>query len=886
MVVAETCDIPDKLQQITDVNEDELIIAVLRINNRPIADSIDLYAYQDTYFLPISQLGFLLDLPWELDEDDLRFYSEYGENGAPIATSKLCDFDLSLDSSSKSSKSYWFQDDYDTYLDVETLALLLVGKVAFNDELQQLNFTSAEGKLGLNNSIDTQVNAFFNERDTNVYPIVQDSYQLFTHPIINYRLNMNSQYQDGGSTHNYQANLNATFDLAGLASEYRLLHNSRRTSNFAKFSKNIVTSRSQNTELGNLQTIDDHSIKYEFGDITLLGDELVSSTKQGLGLHVFSHLKNERRNINSIRIEETVLPGWRALLFRNGQFVSEEFVDENNLIVFDEIATFFGINRFSIHLYGPQGQEEFRERVVHVGQNQREHEQLDFAFSMGDTNKTLFNNANSRSNRFGKQLTGSVGYGLTKKLTTEIQWHELIETQDSAEESIEAPTRFVSTSFDYANWSSLFRAKYSRSNTFTNANGQQQSGQAIFMGVNSNISRSFTGNFSVKYLDDFESQLHSADQGLKQEVRLRVNGRTNIPIRMGLGFNFTEQRFKDKALKRLLSVTTNQQLFGDTFSNTLQYKTQANENIIAHSVFLAQRLGNWQVSHSLTWTPFDHLKVERYSVNLRWPQKATTFNETRLTYQSSSSAKFNLSHQFSWRTDLLNLQVGGSIDENGRANVQIGIIGSLYHSRQSNRYEFNQVRGSNARRIEAVTFIDVDGNGVLSEPDEPLPEVQFLGAAEWRNQSTGNNGIAQLFTLSDYQSISIDETSLVDPFLTPTHMNKIVATHAGGITTVHFPMLPVNDFEGKVVSLKNGKETGLLGLTVRLYQEGSEKVWETRTQSDGYYFFAQIPPGKYKIKIDSEHLTRLELVQPTETTAIGSELGDIILVDTIELIEE
>ena len=886
--LASSCSAPKKLQQVS-INEDNLVIAVMRVNNRPIADSIDLYAHDGTFFVAISQLGFLLDLPWHFDIDNHQFYSAYDNSDS---TDKLCDFDISLKSTGTSS-GYWYTDDFDTYIDVLTLSHLFVGEVNFNEKLQQLNFTSVEADLGLKKNKHLQINTFFNEPNVDVYPIVHDAYRLFSHPIVNYRITASTQRLNGRTNTRYQTNLNANLDLMGLASEYRFIHGSNYTANFAKFSKNIISSNSQNTLLGNLQTIDERAVKYEFGDITSLGDELVSSTKQMLGLHVYSHSQNQRRNFSSIQIEETVLPGWRAVLFRNGQFVAEQTADENNLIVFSQVATFIGINRFSIHLYGPQGQEEYRQKVVHVGQSQLQNQQMDFSLSFGDANKTLFNNSNTESAHYDKNLRATMAYGLNENLTAEVQWNEFVglDPANSAQapelsEVNTKPTRFLSTSFDYTKWSSLFRASYVHSNSYVSENGAQDAGQAFFLGVNSNIGNSITGNLSLKYLNDFESDKHSSTRGLRQELKLRLRGKVDFPFKMGLGFNFSEQRFKDMAVRRLMSINSSQQIIGGTLSNTLQYNEQGESSTLSHSMFLSHNIGAWQVSHNLSWLPIDGQRIERYSMNLRWPQQATTFNETRLSYSSSDNARLKLAHQLSWRTDYFNLQVGGSIDNKGHWNAQIGISGSLYQTGSKYSYRFDKVKGNSVRQIEAVAFIDNDRDGKLSDSDEPLSGIKFLGAADWRKQSTQSNGTTKLFTMSDYQAVSVDETSLEDPFLLPSDAKKIVASHAGGINRVYFPLLPVNDIEGSVVALKNGKEKGLLGLTVRLHQIDGELSWETSTQSDGYYFFTHIPPGKYKLLIDHEHLSRLGLQQEQEITVTASELGDIISVDTIALIEQ
>lgn len=882
---AKECAVPEEWQKVS-LNEDALTIAVLRINKRPVTDSIDLYEYQDTFLLPISQLGFLLGLPWEFTPETNNFASDFDKPKYTKIRDNLCSFDFRLNNSvnTNTEATPWYTDDFDTYIDVHAVASLLQGEAEFNVELQQLNFTSTEASLGLKSSGSNSVNAYYNEVDITAYPIVKDEYKLFTSPIVNYRINVNSDRSQ--SKLKFKGNVNANFDLLGLASEYRLNSNSTKTTQFLKFSKNISAFGDKETELGNIQSINDRALKYEAGDITLLGDELIFPTKQVLGVNTYSYSQNQRRNFSNIQIEETALPGWRATLFRNGQFIAEQTVDEKNRITFKDVATFIGVNRFRINLFGPQGQEQIKEQVVHVGQNQRQHKQFDFQFSASDASRTLFAAGNNDTNPYNHQVSASASYGVTKRMTVEVEWHELIDqpqkssnTDTNSPSSDKAANRYITTSVDYANWQSLFRTQFVRHSSIDGKHGQ-----ALFFGVNSNINRFFNGNLTVKYLDDFISQKHTSAQGLTHEVRGRINGRIQVPIKMGLGFNFSEQRFKDQAVRRALSVNTSQNVMGSTFSNTFQYKSQRGDNTFSHRMYLSHNIGRWQFSQSLTWTPFDGSNVTSYSANLRWPQQATTFNETRLDYNKGRSAELKLSHRFSLRTDFFNLSMGGSVDDRGNWTASLGISGSFYKNRQSGDYNFTQAKGNNARRIEAIAFIDNNRDGAVSENDDMIESVTFNGVATWSDELTNEDGAVQLFTVADYQSISIEETSLPDPFLAPSKPVQIVSTHAGGSNRVYFALLPVNDIEGLVIVNKNGKEKGLLGLTVRIKDTVSEAYWETQTESDGYFFVGQIPPGKYTVEIDQEHLDRLGLTQTKLIEIDAPDYGDVVTMDAIELI--
>ena len=525
--------------QLTSLDDEHLLIAVLRVNNRPVAQSIDVYQLHDKYMLPISQLGVLLDLKWHFDANAKRFYSDYNASSNP-----LCNFDIDIsafhniaDNAASNGLTYlWLEDEFDTYIDVDVVAKLLQGDVAFNQQLQQLNFTSSDANIGLTSSQSVNEVPLFNNMSTDVYPIVRGSYAMFTPPIIDYSVNLNAS-ADASLT--YRVNANTRFDVMGVASEYRINSSTNNTQQFFKLSKNIQLSTEQASLTGNVQTINDRAIKYEFGDISLPGDELLFSAKQALGFNMFSFSQNQRRNFSSTRIEEVALLGWRALLFRNGQFVAEQTANQSNVIVFEDVPTFIGINTFDIQLFGPEGQEEFRRQVLHVGDKHNQAKQFDFGISASDAGKSVFDTQQVKS-EFDRQITGMVSYGITNRLTINAQWQELLDHKERS--------RFLTSALDYTNWNSLVRLKYAT---------DTQGGHALFSGLNTSITKNVTGNLSYKHLSNFSSQLHTERQGLKDEVNVRVNGRVTIPTAMGLNVSFKEQRYKDQSIRRALSLQSN-----------------------------------------------------------------------------------------------------------------------------------------------------------------------------------------------------------------------------------------------------------------------------------------------------------------------------------------
>lgn len=849
--------------QKADVNEDDLLIVVLRVNHRPLSTSIDLYPYKNTYLLPISQLGEYFDLPWEFQVEPRRFWSSYSKNSA-----LSCNFNIDFSSSPNAKEVFWYSDDFDTYVDVNIIAELLEGAVELNFELLQINFTSSFDLLGITSNTSGMLPSLFSAIKPKEYPIIRDTYSLFTLPLVNYRSNLN--YNATQKKVRHRTNVNAFFDLAYMSAEYRLGLTNNKQQNFLRFSKNFSMNTDEYSASGSIQNIDDKAIKYEFGDISIDGDELVSTSKQTLGFNAFSYSQNQRRNFSNTRIEETVLPGWRGLLFRNGQFIAEAESTDSNQIIFEDVSTFFGTNAFEIRLFGPEGQEEIRKQVVNVGRQQLRAGEFDFRVYAADAKRRLLDGY-LENGKSGKQFAASGNLGLSTSTVMNVDLQR-IETDNGHYQD------YASIGLDANFGSNLLRIRHAQ---------QMTKGNAFFVGLDSKINKHLQTRIEHVALNNFSSDKYTEERQLKSETKANATARIPLDKQINVNFAYLERRFNDGKSNRNISTTFSHNFMGSTLSNTIAYSDTQNQNSLSHRAFWSHGLRDWRFRHSLAWQPFDKNKIESFNTNIRWPQTLRAFNETKFSYRANRPAKYELSHQTNWRNDRINLQFGGSIDNKGHWSLKFGITGDLFYNKNKHRLDLSRPKGSKTAELDAFAFIDWNRDGKFDDGDESLPNVSFSGSSTWKKTRTTNTGQAQLFTSTRYQTIEIDENSLFDPFVTPTVDGYIVATHAGGINQVAFPVVTVNDVEGLVGITRENESRGLGGLTIKLLAIGGGDYYTTKSENDGFFFFSKIPPGKYIMSFDDAFLDSRNLAMPNEAIVVeASEEGDIVSIDLIEFYDK
>jgi hypothetical protein len=846
---AETCGKLSHWRPAT-IDENTLLISLLRVNNNSISAAFDVYPYKNTYLIPVQALDETLRLGWQIDSAASLIASPKN-----AIDSSFCEFSLAFAKLNTEGGYFWAKDDFDIYIDIDALAVMLGGSVNYDFRLLQLNITVDGEFKGL--SEKQQGIPSFTARSQLVPDrVIDDEYRLFTPPLINYQLNGRyDSKEDGGSL---TANVNGFFDLGQHATELRVNASDSDSRQFLKFSKNLDIT-GENGAINYL--------RYEVGDIQLQSDELIYRSKQAAGVSIFNFDPTYTRSFSQVTIEETVLPGWRAQLFRNGQFLAEKFSDSENRVVFDEVETFYGSNLFEIKLYGPEGQQEVREQTINVGKEQLSPGGWNYYFNVSDAGKRFIDNDSDEA-LYDKNISGLLSYGLSSSATVEVSAHSL---------------RGLDTQRDYV--SSALYMNFASSALKTQVVKDIDGGSAVFAGINSSFGRDLRAKFSGRYFNDFVSDAYPESRDIQGEAQLRLNGRAKWWEGVSWSSSLTHRAYYGRDDSNTVTASVSKNLFGGTFSSAFNFNDQGAESL-QNRLYFSKNIYGWQVSNSLDWLPADEQKIVSFYSNIRWPQSYATYNESRLEYRADSKDKLLLRHRFNWRQDSFNLQFGASVSDSGEWTVNLGISGDIEYDPFTPEINFYRPRGGSIANIQAMTYLDNNRNSVFDEEDEVLTDVGFTGNQAWRDRGTNDQGNIQLYTGSRSQSIHIDDTSLPDPFMHPVDELVYVNTHRGGVNRVALPVVTFNDLEGAVYRVKNSNSRGVSGLKVMLVDEALNVVAETTTEVDGFFFFSRIPPGKYNLQVEAEYMSANNLIIANLPEMINApkrgdslRINDLLLVD-------
>ncbi|GAB5380112.1 MAG: hypothetical protein Alis3KO_24210 [Aliiglaciecola sp.] len=848
-IQADQCEKPLTWQHV-QLAEEELLIGLLRVNGTPVSSGFDIFPYDNSFLVPLQSLKDLLLFDWEINQQNHTFSTIPNQNHT-----HYCDFDIAFNTQTSAQGFYWSQDDFDMYIDIRALPFLIGGSATFSYEIQQLQILTETSVPGLQADASVKIPSFQAYQPVLPDKVINDQYWAVTPPLMNYRLTTNYDQKLAESRTNFS--VNGFFDLAKHATELRFNRTDSNSQQFLRLSKNLDLSDGNSSE---------RLLRYELGDLQLQSDELISRAKQATGISIFNFDPNFSNSFSQVTIDETVLPGWRAQLFRNGQFIEELFSDDTNQVVFENVDTFYGSNLFEIKLYGPEGQQEVRTQTINVGNDQLTPGKINYRFSASDASARTID-SNQNENLYDKNLSALFAYGLNSNIT--------LETSINLLEGLGERQNYLSSalyvSFDAATIKTQFVKDLDR-------------GSALFTGVNANLGRQLKANLTSRYFTDFSSDAYPQSRGTKSETRLRLNGRTDWLDGMGWNFSALHRTFTTRDATSIVNLGVNKNLLGGTFSTSLTYNSSSEEDKLLHRLYWSKNFSGWQFSNSLEWLPDANGKVRNYYTNIRWPQRYQVFNESRIEYRANQDDKFSVSHRFNWRRDQFNLQFGARVDDGGHWRVNFGISGDIEFNPFTRSIDFYRPRGSNVANVHAFAFLDNNRNNVFDDQDSALSDVTISGNQAWRNLQTNSNGGVQLATTLRRQALQIDEASLPDPFMRPVEDLVVVETHRGGRNVVELPVVTFTDIEGAIYVVKGQSSRGGAGIQLSLIDEKNEVVAQTKTEIDGYFYVKGLAPGRYTLEVDSDYLLNNQLVVSNNPESIlASELGDALRLNDILL---
>lgn len=789
--------------------EDNYHIMVLRGFGTTLYDALDSYQKNDALYLPVEELSSLFDL---------------AINSAALHENKLI-MTLPFASCPKVEHLQVATDGLQYYMSVASWQSLLQSKLTADYRKLRLDFTTSHPHLHPKSLNPTALNNW----QTSVFKpdyVANDTYNLLNPPSFYLSLKGNKKESEDWK---------GRYSTIGVADVlYHSLEWSSQAETDSRSSNRLKMSRYQD---GNHNSPFNLSM-YEFGDIYTNRDNLIHASGTGLGLQLRSQPSGTSAGFARIAFESNLPAGWRAELYNEELLVDITQVGSEGRVIFDDIDLFTGANDFVLKVYGDAGESFEFNKTINVDQQDSPKGRLEYeGFVLEKGSRTIGDDDEENRGVEGKIV---FNYGLSDHTSVGLGAHQL--SQDDE---------------DYHYVSSNILHKWDSVRITLEGVADDQGENAFFLGASDKwYSVALNSEYS-HFSDSIFSDLRGAGSSLLTDrIRLGMSGQ-KLPIAgVGWRLNGRYDKLLDDEDQQNLSGTLYQGILNGSWQHTLNYNEQAGEDDLTYQFFLTQRLGIWQLTSGLTADTQDHWKITDANVEARWQKNNLLFTTTRLNYNHESLKPVGFSQSVTLKTRGVNFTLDTNYDHSGDWSLTAGVSFSFGYDPLTQNLSMSYLRDDQKSRIHAFAYWDKNRNLIYDKGDVGIENISFLGNYRWRGLRTDQRGSVLLpgADANEGQQISIDMSSVEDPFLIPINGKAVFNSHPGGYSTLMFPLQTMNEFEGYIYRQEGKDSHAMAGVPLVIKDLEDNEAGNAKTDIDGYYLFKNIAPGRYRLSIAQDYL--------------------------------
>jgi hypothetical protein len=155
-----------------------------------------------------------------------------------------------------------------------------------------------------------------------------------------------------------------------------------------------------------------------------------------------------------------------------------------------------------------------------------------------------------------------------------------------------------------------------------------------------------------------------------------------------------------------------------------------------------------------------------------------------------------------------------------------------------------------AQRGQAAVsvFLDENGDGRRSPGEEAMPGIGVIAGQHGSGEPTNERGHTYVEGLQPYERVlvSVDESTLPDPFLMPRGKGIVVTPRPGVPAIIELAVAPTGEVEG---SLQAPEGTPLAGAQLELVDDGGQVIARSISEYDGFFLFDRVVYGRYRLQL-------------------------------------
>jgi hypothetical protein len=577
------------------------------------------------------------------------------------------------------------------------------------------------------------------------------------------------------------------------------------------------------------------------GDVDMLSGNLAGAPGVGRGVFISNRPLQRSDRFGTHILRGTLPLGWDAELYRNGQLLAFQGDSPDGRYEF-EVDLVFGNNVLEVVLYGPQGQIRRETQTIPVGQGAVSPGKMEYWVGIIEREHDLISFGRPPPGiRLGEgwQYAAGAQYGLDRRTVIGANLHSLV---------LDAKRR------DYAE----LNVQRAVGPMLLNLSAAQERGAGRAyrldllgkVGKFNILAQSFLtdGPFRSGLIDELDKSAHS----IQVDTLVKV-GRTPVPL--AAGFRRTTQRdgkevneFLTRASLILPRVAlTGYVTYRDTRGGN-DFDDGTRVGLLANTRFLGIT-ARGEASYRLSGP---QRGLDTASVTLE--KALDDRSDLRLDIEHTARnrvTEFEAGYVRHFKQ--LSLRAGANVDTRGVVGGTLALSFSLGPDPLGGGWRMSSDKLAQRGQAAVSVFLDEDGDGRRSADEQPLTGVAITAGQRGSSDPTNERGHAFVEGLQPYEKVlvSVDESTLPDPFLMPRGKGVVVTPRPGVPAVIELAVAPTGEVEGLITAPEG---TALAGVRLELVDPRGEVIAQTLSEYDGFFLFDRVVYGEYRLRLaaDSE----------------------------------
>lgn len=569
------------------------------------------------------------------------------------------------------------------------------------------------------------------------------------------------------------------------------------------------------------------------------------------GIQITNTPTTYRKSFGTYTISNKTEPGWTVELYINNVLINYLKADASGFYTF-EVPLVYGTSQVKLRFYGPWGEVRTSEENINIPFNFLPKKQFEYTLTSGqvkDVTKSQFSRA-------------TANYGLGRRITIGAG-AEMFTASNNGK-----PMPFFNTSIRIGS-NVLFTGEH-------------------IVGV---ISR---GLMSYQFPSNAKIEFNYS----KYE-----KGQTAIRSGKGVSNNYLEERrivaslpIRTKKFIAFSRITLNQLILPNIKYTSGEFLMSALVKGISTNLTTTVAYtdpANKLISSNLSLT-LRLAKGIRLTPLIQYDYSIHKFNRLRTELEKSISNKgfMNITYERDVQNNLNNYGIGfrynfsfAQISVFGRqskynSSATQAINGSLLYNDKTGSASFSNQNQVGRGGLIIVPFLDINCNG-KKDKGEPKIDEMGLRVNAGRTDRNDNDTTIRVTGLEAYNHyfIEIDKNSFDNIAWKVKNPSIRVIAEPNHFKLIEVPVSVLGEAAGNITLLNDNANKGIGRVIVNIYNEKSEFVTRILSESDGYFSYIGLIPGKYYASIDAEQLKKLKLKSLTEKNSFTikpTRDGDVI----------